>query len=95
MARPAKTTRISNRTLCTARRALDSWTEKHDNGEFILEPSVYESFATACGVIRCEMSKQHPVKKKKTTLKVEIVNGDEAQEFRRSELAKQKQVEVS
>jgi len=90
-ARKPKTTRISNKTLSTARRALESWTEKHDNGEFVLEASVYQSFATASGVIRCEMSKQHPVKKKKTTLKVEIINGDEAQEFRRSQLAQQKQ----
>ena len=92
-ARTPKTTKISNRTLCIARRALESWTEKHDNGEFILEPSVYQSFATASGVIRCEMSKQHPVKKKKTTLKVEIISGEEQQEWRRQELAQQKQAD--
>tara|TARA_R100001082_G_scaffold36781_1_gene19372 strand:- start:480 stop:767 length:288 start_codon:yes stop_codon:yes gene_type:complete len=85
-----KTTRITNRTLQTARRALDCWTEKHDNGEFVLEPSVYESFTTASGVIRCEMSKQHPTKKKKATLKVEIIQGEERQEWRRQELANEK-----
>ena len=93
MSRPAKTTKISNTTLNTAKKALDSWTDKHDNGEFVLEPPVYESFSKASGVIRCEMSKQHPVKKKRTTLKVEIINGDEAQEFRRSQLAQEKQVD--
>ena len=89
-----KTTRISNRTLQTARRALECWTEKHDNGEFILEPSVYESFTTASGVIRCEMSKQHPIKKKKSTLKVEIIQGEEKQEWRRQELANEKRAYV-
>ena len=85
-----KTTRISNRTLQIARRALECWTEKHDNGEFKLEASVYESFTTASGVIRCEMSKQHPTKKKRATLKVEIIQGEEQQEFRRQELANEK-----
>ena len=90
-----KTTKVSNRTLNTARRALDSWTEKHDNGEFILEPSVYDSFATASGVIRCEISKQHPVKKKKATLKVEIVSGEERQECRRQEIANEKKYKLN
>tara|TARA_B100001113_G_scaffold186249_1_gene152615 strand:- start:427 stop:723 length:297 start_codon:yes stop_codon:yes gene_type:complete len=90
-AKTPKTTKITNRTLKTAKRALDSWVDKHNNGEFILEKSVLESFATASGVISCEMSRQHPVRKRKSTLKVEIVNGDEAQEFRRSQLAQQKQ----
>ena len=85
-----KTTRISNRTLQTARRALDCWTEKHDNGEFVLESSVYEGFKTASGVIRGEMCKQHPSKKKKATLKVEIIQGEEQQEFRRQQLANEK-----
>ena len=89
-----KTTRITNRTLKTAKRALDSWTEKHDNGEFVLEPSVYDSFATASGVIRCEMSKQHPVKKRKATLKVEIISGEEQQEWRRQEIAQEKKYKV-
>jgi hypothetical protein len=89
MAAKPKTTSVSNRTLLTARRALDAWTEKHDNGEFVLEPSVYEGFKTSSGVIRGEMCKQHPVRKKKTTLKVEIIQGEEKQEWRRQELVNQ------
>tara|TARA_B100000475_G_C14705196_1_gene190840 strand:- start:63 stop:350 length:288 start_codon:yes stop_codon:yes gene_type:complete len=92
MSTKAKTTRITNRTLKTAKRALDSWIEKHNNGEFILETSVLDQFQTASGVICCEMSRQHPARKKKTTLKVEVVSGEEAQEFRRQQIAKQKQV---
>tara|TARA_B100001996_G_C18176031_1_gene406343 strand:+ start:226 stop:510 length:285 start_codon:yes stop_codon:yes gene_type:complete len=87
MSRPSKTVRISQTTLKTCTKALNSWTTKHENGEFVLEDGTYEAFKKASGVISCEIARQIPTRKRNKTINVRIINDQEAQAVRRQEVA--------
>ena len=76
-----KRTRVSNTTLKDALRAIDYLVIRHEEGEHTLESGTFKAFKKSAGVIRCEMAKQHPQRRK--TIRVEITEDQERIDYLR------------
>ena len=77
----AKKNFVSNTTLKDALQAIDYLVIRHEEGEHTLEAGTFKAFKKSAGVIRCEMAKQHPQRRK--TIRVEITQDQERIDYLR------------